>query len=172
MQDMTKDILRNVKKSSDSKADFFFPTAMEKLANIFTDHMSKDSILHVKTDLAATALREGLDQDVCDAVSSDVSTKLDLMIRKSKSYSVTADLLIMRSSLLTSLLTASQTSWSKPSRRAVAARSVFTCRMLSLLIWSVKMLRAVEQHEHWESVGYRQLHMVTHLPVLQKSLAI
>ena len=58
MQDMTKDVPRNVKKSSDSKADFFFPIARENLANIFADHMSKDSILHVKADLAATALRE------------------------------------------------------------------------------------------------------------------
>lgn len=84
MHDVSKDVLKHTKVNGDSKADYFFPTALEKVANIFTEHLSKLVVVHIKADLAVTTLRERLDQDVCDGIHSKVQTKLTFMIKKSK----------------------------------------------------------------------------------------
>ena len=61
--------MRYVKRNGDSKADFFIPPAMEKVAIIMAGHQSKSIVVSIKAELAATALREQLENDVCDAGS-------------------------------------------------------------------------------------------------------
>ncbi|DBA76989.1 TPA: hypothetical protein ACH3X1_009580 [Trebouxia sp. C0004] len=56
-------MLRQIKRCGYSKADFYLPPAMEKVAKIFADHLSKSNVVNIQAELAATTLRETLDND-------------------------------------------------------------------------------------------------------------
>ena len=51
------DMLRQIKQDGDSKADFYLPPAMEKVANVLAGHLTKSNVVHIKAELAATNLR-------------------------------------------------------------------------------------------------------------------
>ncbi|DBB05459.1 TPA: hypothetical protein ACH3X1_012420 [Trebouxia sp. C0004] len=61
--DCTNDMLRQIKRCGDSKADFYLPPVMEKVAKIFADHLSKSNVVNIQAELAATILRETLDNE-------------------------------------------------------------------------------------------------------------
>lgn len=83
--DSTNDMLRQIKRSGDSKADFYLPPAMEKVAKIFADHLSKSNVVNIQAELAATTVRETLDNEVCDTLDMAANARLDHLLKKSKS---------------------------------------------------------------------------------------
>ena len=77
--------MRQVKHDGDSKADFYLPPAMEKVAIIFADHLARSNVVHIQAELAATTLRETLDNEVCDAIAMPATARLYHLLKKSKS---------------------------------------------------------------------------------------
>lgn len=83
--DAANDMLRQIKRNGDSKADFYLPPVMEKVAKVLADHLSKSNVVHIKAELAATNLRETIDNNVCDALLMPTEARLEHLLKKSKS---------------------------------------------------------------------------------------
>ena len=78
-------MLRQIKREGDSKADFYLPPVMEKVAKVLADHLSKSNMVHIKAQLAATTLKETIDNDVCNAPLMAAEARLEYLLRKAKS---------------------------------------------------------------------------------------
>ena len=78
------DMLKNVKRTGDSKSDFFLPPAMERVAMAMAEHLVLAELTHIKAQLAATALREQLDEDACATILLAMEGRLPHMVKKAR----------------------------------------------------------------------------------------
>ncbi len=67
------DMLRQITRHSNRKADFYLPPAMEN----FADHHRKSNVVNIQAELAATSLGETLDNDVCDFLAFGANARLE-----------------------------------------------------------------------------------------------
>lgn len=87
--DTANDRLCQIKHDGDSKADFYLPAATEMVDKVLADHLTKSNMepVHIKATLAATKLRETIDNNhyVCDSLAMAADARLQHLLRKAKS---------------------------------------------------------------------------------------